>query len=263
MATRSIRKFRVALIATTAVAATFATATVNAQYFRDDFEDGSAVDGNPVTWTRYAPPFDQGTFEVVNGSLVVTPPTSGPLPAPGIPNYWETDVYVADRVYHDVNVLTQFRGLAQGSSLAGITALDTEATIGASGNFVSGYLALDGSTRELRITHGVGAGGTIARVDTPLSHLTDEMNLRFVVSGLKAYLSAWPVGTPEPAPQLSANVPAPLANAQGHVAVYVGNRNTSVPVAFRFVNVVPEPSSLVLAGLAAVAALHRARRQRV
>ena len=96
------------------------------EFFIDDFEDGNAADASPATWTRYAPPFDQGNFAVVNGSLVVTPPTSGPLPFG--PNYWEKGVYLANQLYHDVNVLTQFRALSQGSTWVGINALDTEAT---------------------------------------------------------------------------------------------------------------------------------------
>jgi hypothetical protein len=96
------------------------------EFFIDDFEDGNAADASPATWTRYAPPFDQGNFEVVNGSLVVTPPTSGPLPFG--PNYWEKGVYLANQLYHDVNVPTQFRALSQGSTWVGINALDTEAT---------------------------------------------------------------------------------------------------------------------------------------
>jgi hypothetical protein len=78
--------------------------------FVDDFEDGDYADGNPVTWTRYSPPFDQGNVEVQNGSLVLTPPNSGPPPL-GIPNRWETDVFVVDQLYHDVNLWTQVRAL--------------------------------------------------------------------------------------------------------------------------------------------------------
>jgi hypothetical protein len=212
------------------------------EFFIDDFEDGNAADGSPATWARYAPPFDQGTFAAEDGSLVVTPPTSGPLPFG--PNYWETGVYSANQLYHDVNVLAQFRALAQGSTWAGINALDTEATLGRSGIYATGFIVRDGSNSFLRITQNDAPLGTS---NTTLSHVTDEMNMRFVVSGLNASLTAWPLGTPEPAPQLSLTLPSSYASAQGHVAVWAGNRNTSVPVAFRFVNVVPEPASIAIA----------------
>ena len=40
--------------------------------FLDDFEDGSATDGQPVSWAFVAP-WDNADFGVTNGSLVVTP----------------------------------------------------------------------------------------------------------------------------------------------------------------------------------------------
>jgi hypothetical protein len=132
----------------------------------------------------------------------------------------------------------------------GINALDTEATQGRSGAYVTGFIVQDGANRFLRITQN---DALLVTSNTTLSHFTDELNMRFVVSGLRASLTAWPLGTSEPAPQLSIMLPSSYANAQGHVAVWVGNRNTSVPVAFRFVEVVPEPASLTMAFVATVA----------
>jgi hypothetical protein len=123
----------------------------------------------------------------------------------------------------------------------GINALDTEATQGRNGVYVTGFIVRDGTNRFLRITQN---DVPLATSNTALSQVTDELNMRFVISGLKASLTAWPLGTPEPAPQLSVTLPSSYANAQGHVAVWVGNRSTSVPVAFRFVEVVPEPASI-------------------
>jgi hypothetical protein len=211
------------------------------EFFLDDFEDGNATDGSPATWAHSAPPFDQGNFAVVNGSLAITPATSG---TPPFPNLWETDVYLANQLYHDVNVHAQFRALAQGSSWVGINALDTEATQGRSGVYATGFIVQDGANRFLRITQNDSA---IATSNTTLSQLTDELNMRFVVTGLRASLTAWPLGTPEPAPQLSVTLPASYASTEGHVTIWAGNRTTSVPVAFRFVNVVPEPASITIA----------------
>ena len=41
--------------------------------FLDDFEDGSATDGVPVTWTPL--PGATGSFEVIDGNFVLTRPT--------------------------------------------------------------------------------------------------------------------------------------------------------------------------------------------
>jgi len=54
------------------------TAPVSAQNWRDDFEDGSATDGTPVTWT--ASPAFPSEFEVIDGDLVLTMPDGAPQP---------------------------------------------------------------------------------------------------------------------------------------------------------------------------------------
>jgi len=41
--------------------------------FLDDFEDGSATDGDPVTWSPV--PGLTGSFEVIDGDYVLTRPT--------------------------------------------------------------------------------------------------------------------------------------------------------------------------------------------
>jgi hypothetical protein len=45
----------------------------HAQYFHDDFEDGYATDGSPVTWVP-TEPYDAGQREVVDAGYVLTPP---------------------------------------------------------------------------------------------------------------------------------------------------------------------------------------------
>ena len=82
--------------------------------FLDDFEDGDYADNNPVTWSRYPAPYDLGTVEIIDGSLVVTPSTEYPR-YPGAADYFETDLVVEDRLFHDVNVLTRFRASRSGS----------------------------------------------------------------------------------------------------------------------------------------------------
>jgi hypothetical protein len=84
---RSHRWFANGTAVLLATCALWASSAAQAQYFRDDFEDGSIADGVPATWKRYAPPFDQGEIEVLDGSLVLTPLTSGTPTVPGTPNY--------------------------------------------------------------------------------------------------------------------------------------------------------------------------------
>jgi hypothetical protein len=145
-------------------------------------------------------------------------------------------VYVDGQLYHDVNIHTQVRALADAPTLVGI---GCSYTLAASGFGAWGYLALDGSDRWLNLAYAVNnTFVNLGRVNnTPLSYVTNEMNLRLVVSSLDVSFTAWPEGSPEPAPQLSGKLPSVFNDVQGHVTVFVGNRTTSVPVAFRSVNV--------------------------
>jgi hypothetical protein len=212
--------------------------------FVDDFEDGDHTDGAPVAWGAYAAPFDDGTVAIVDGSLVLTPFTSGP-PTTGASNYWEVDTFAVDQQYHDVSILTQVRGLTPGaSSLVGIGGLDTEATEGWEGSGAWGYLLLDGGTRQLVIGHNVDTAiSTATTVSTPLSHIDNELNMRFTIRNLDVSLSAWPVGTPEPPPQVRTVLPASFTGREGHVTLFAGGRSTVAPVAFRFVDVNSNPVS--------------------
>jgi hypothetical protein len=214
--------------------------------FFDDVEDGNHADGNPVTWSRFPAPYDQGDFSVKDGSFVVTPPIDGPLPIPFFSNYWETDVVVESQLYHDVNIHTRVRELASGDDAhqAGIIALDTYFTDGLDGSSVQGILGklFDGSSGISLITSQNNGFGELSRESTALSHFETDVNLRLVVQGDTVSLKAWPEGDPEPLePQLSRPLPEHYWNQEGRVGIWAGNQNTSVPVAFRFVNVLPLP----------------------
>jgi hypothetical protein len=160
-------------------------------------------------------------------------------------------------------VKTQFRALANGPTAGGVTVLDTEATMSPSGVFVGGYVYEEGASRLVRINcSGARGSGPLATKTLPFSHLTDEVSLRMVVTGMKVALTAWPVDQPEPAPQLIATLPRSFSSQMGHVAAFAGNRTTSVPIAFRYIEVsaVPEPTTSILLGVACAALAARRRR---
>jgi len=80
-----------------------ASGSARAQMFFDDFEDGDATDGIPVSWG--APSYaDAGTREVIDGSFVLTADPAGPP-------FMDTDV--EGRVYRDVSIRTQFMASAE------------------------------------------------------------------------------------------------------------------------------------------------------
>jgi hypothetical protein len=245
--------------------ASFLCATAaQGQYFLDDFEDGNLADGAPATWLRYAPPFDQGGIEVVDGSLVLTPLNSGPPTLPDTPRYWEVDAYLAEHLYHDVNVRTQVRALGSGPSVAGLTVLDTEATLGPDGLYVGGDILTEGSNRRLRLHYSAAEGSAQMGSHTiAFTHLDDEVNLRLMVKDRIVSLTAWVAGEPEPRPQLLGRLPLSFSHHLGHIAAYAGNRETAVPVAFRFIEVspVPEPATLMAAAVSGLG-LFGGRRRR-
>jgi hypothetical protein len=93
--------------------------------FYDDFEDGSISDGNPVSWVPGPSPFNLGTREVVQGSMVVNPPTVA-TPFPGAPaNAAEADTYVEGQLYGDVSIRTRFRVTGAGDYWVILGARDT------------------------------------------------------------------------------------------------------------------------------------------
>jgi hypothetical protein len=246
-----------------AAGAMFASTNALAQSFIDDFEDGSAADGSPVTWSDYPAPYNLGTFAIVDGDLVISPATSGPT-LPAAPNYREKDVVADDRLFHNVNVHARVRALTNQPSVAGIGVLDTHVTDGRIGMAVNSFLVFDGSRRYLGMNREINQSFVaMGEVNTPISHSAVDVNLRVVITANQASFSVWPEGEPEPAvPQLQGTLPSAFDNVQGRVVIFAGNAVTESPLAFRFVSAVPEPSSLALVGSAVTAALLRSWRRR-
>lgn len=232
--------------ATVAVLFLLASGRAEAQFFTDNFEDGSATDGMPVTWTP-EPPFDTGEFNVVGGDFLITP---GPVPSLG-PDWFESDAFVADRVFGDVTVKTQVRALGSGRSHTGVVVLSDFSS-------TSLWAAIRDDGRMI-----VGAFNDefedLWEATSQVSPIQMDVNLQFTVSDDAAEFYAWAVGGEKPsAPQLVVpNLPDYLLT-EGHVGVFVasGSRTTqSTPSAYRWFAAVPEPSTFALTTLAFLAVL--------
>jgi RNA polymerase sigma factor (sigma-70 family) len=246
-----------------------------AQIFHDDFDDGSIADGNPVKWIvpSWIP---SGQASVQNGDLVLTP--TDVLPSlPGYDtNYSEMDVLADGVNIQDVSLRTRVRGLSPqtGSvpSRIGITARDTLSLEFVTGSFVWAGIGSNGVIAlGYALDNVVNGPGTIAdigpRVSTGLNFVAEDVNLQLDVVGNQARFTVWGASQPKPhSPQIVGTLPNSLAKS-GTVALF-GSPPASdwnQPVAFRHVELIaiPEPSSIALGSLSAVALASFAFRRRL
>lgn len=228
--------------------------------FRDDFEDGSISDNQPVTWSIYAPPFDAGKAELLGGSLVLTPSTEKD-PYPGDPEISELDMVVSDQMYHNISVETVVRATGPNVWAAGIGGLDTFFTNGKQGKGVYGFIDNEGG---LSINYASDSDASaLGRFTTQLSFLKQDIHLKFDVINDRVNFSAWAEGDQPPAaPQISRLLPIPVRppSHQGRpVVVSLSRSDTPDGFAFRYVSVVPEPA---IGGISVLAILGLLRHRR-
>jgi hypothetical protein len=245
------------LIATALVAVTMGlplAATAQAQPFIDDFEDGSATDGEPVTWAPLIDPWNQGgTVEVVNGELLLTPSPTAPPPA--IPDWWtdyvENYVLAGDRRFMDVSVHTRARVSGAGNGWVYVEARDTwNDDPNALGTSVYAAVGIDLQGNQL-----VGLGGstgsgfmTERRRTTSLNIHENDVHLQLDAVGDTASLFAWEHGEDKPETPLLTRTLEPSQMVAGLIGLCYGQARPSVhptnqlnTASFRFVEVVPEP----------------------
>ena len=220
--------------------------------FLDDFNDGSATDGNPATWTPL-PGFSTGTFIAVTGDYVVTQPLDT-WPQAAMPNMTPLG---------DISIRAQVRELQGRGPISLIGRLGNAAA-------PSGYQA------------GIEAGGLyIVRTDSPFNSIdlasaatslnpsVEDVLLQFDIAGSQLSLFAWRAGEDKPdSPNLSATDSTFSSGVAGILIDTPGPGTHSV--AFRSIHVantpIPEPSTAALSSLGIVALagfVFRARLNRI
>lgn len=217
--------------------------TLAGQPFYDDFEDGSATDQKPVTWSIYPTPFDAGKAEVINGSLVLTPSTEKD-PYPSDPEVSELDMVVTDQLYHNISVETVVRATGPNTWIAGIGALDTFINHGKQGKGVFGLFRDDGL---MSVNYGSDSDiSVLGQFNTGLNFVTTDVHLKLDVVNDRVMFSSWAEGSQPPAnPQISRQLPIPVRplSYQGRAIIAsLSDSETPDGIAFRYVSVVPEPS---------------------
>lgn len=205
--------------------------------FFDDFNDGNAGDGMPVTWAPGA-----GTWDASSGDYVAT----GSLPRVSL---------VPDYVLGDTSVRAQVRVV--GNIDAAIAVRRQTPLIG-----YAGTIRPDGTIAIARLD-APNSGVVLGSAVVPFNAVDQDVMLQFDAFGDKLSLWAWPVGQSMPKePQV---VAFDDTYAEGPVGLLsagpTGGRSDSTT--FRFVHVanthIPEPSTFVLMRLGVCGLLYARR----
>jgi hypothetical protein len=217
-----------------------ARAASAAEIFFDDFNDGNAGDGTPVTWVP-----GSGTWDASSGDYVAT----GSLPRVS---------RVLEHVLGDTSARTQARVV--GNVAANLAVRRPGVNEG-----YAGVIRPDGSMTIARF--GVGAPVALGSAVVPFNPVQQDVMLQFDAFGDTLSLWAWPVGQPMPTePQV---VAFDNTYAQGPVGL-ISSSAAGLPsdsTTYRFVQVsdthiVPEPSTFVLMSLGGCGLLCARRRKR-
>jgi len=212
-----------------------------AKIFSDDFNDGNAQDGMPVTWVP-----SLGTWDASSGDYVAT----GPTPRVAL---------VPDHVLGDTSVRTQVRVTG---TIGAAIGLRRQPLFG-----YAGELRANGTMAIARLD-GAALPVFLGGADVPFSPVDQDVMLQFDAFGDKLSLWAWPVGESMPdEPQVVAfDATYPEGPAGLISAAFVASPTDSTT--YRFVHVanthIPEPTTLVLMGLGGLVLLcaRRVRAQR-
>ena len=165
----------------------------DAPYFFDDFEDGDATDGNPVKWTVEQP--EPGTFEVIDGDLVVTLPDD-PLP-PGDAR----GTCLSPRItVTDASFRAQVKYIVPGSNWATFWSRGVNFTPDGSESIsLESAIRADGllSLHISRLTPDL-VFQILRQAETDVNPFQEIVNFQFDVFGEFANVTVWPDGQPKP-----------------------------------------------------------------
>jgi hypothetical protein len=191
--------------------------------FVETFADGSAVDGNPVTWT---PTFPAGaSYEVIGGDYWITPRA-------GSPDVLTSNVAVA---LADVSIRVQ--GRISGSGGAMVVSVRNPSPP-AVGNYFAGIgFGVDASAPATSAFLGktnpdgsftlLGGGGF---VELPFDIRSTDGLLQLDVVGQRLEMRAWRAGTSRPASPLLFDIDADYAGGFLQIGGLAGNQDASSTV---------------------------------
>ena len=193
--------------------------------FLDDFEDGSATDGAPVTWTPL--PGMTGSFEVIDGDFVMTRPS----------NIEEMYSAVNQYTLADTSIRTQARLIGSRAWWLALLARGNPTDY-------TTYALLLFNNARLEIWRFGPPGPNswmLAGADVGIDPRAQDVLLRFDVIGNELSAWAWREGDPMPAePQVTA-VHSEFATGAVGIAADLGSRLSNNEAIFRYVEVY-EPS---------------------
>jgi hypothetical protein len=173
-------------------------------FFLEDFEDGDASDGEPVTWAIQALDGAVGTGIVSDGSYVLT--TTGRCTL--VPDGFDS--------IGDVSIRTLVRGLSTESE--GIMAV---AHLQPDGR--SAYLASVSEIGHIALWYSTQTTTTLPNLitymaDSSLNPFEKDLNVQFDVLGAELSLTVWALGSPKPS-QAQLTATAPIVLPPGRVGI--------------------------------------------
>lgn len=213
-----------------------------APYFFDDFEDGNATDGRPVSWVPEVPPYDGGTRQVIDGDFVVTP---GDTPfVSSLGTSYENDTVPFGVTPLDASIRMLVRDFSPGDFWIGVGARYRESL----GLGVAGGLGSTG-----RIFQGWYEGSEYRSIpvwDTDIDVTATDVHFQFDLIGAKMSLTVWPDGEDKPSrPQLSSVLPGEYVEP-GTLAVWYSSFQgpDPVPASIEYFAVLPTPYATLVRG---------------
>ena len=207
----------------------------------DDFNDGNAGDGNPVTWTPY--PALPGNYSASSGDYVLTPQDD--VTNPGYPDKEQLASSVNDVSFSDTYAQTQ--------TYVDLTAGGTGGNVGLMARFdpatFSGYAGLidTGDWMGLvRVEFGTQTD-LVVGVDPGDFNATSDVMLELTAVGDVITLTAWEPGQPKPDPQIT-YTDTGTALTSGAVGVVFAEDTSNTAGVFRWVTasdspILPPPSA--------------------